>query len=103
MSEMQIINEFRNIWTIAFLKNQGENKKSRRHALELRRFFESTPAARLQAEARLAGPPAKRANNGAVTALSVRDYHVYVPLDCTAQKDQKEVLRAFSLFTKLRL
>ena len=35
----------------------------------------------------------------AVTALSVRDYYVYVPMDCTAQKDEKEVLQAFSLFT----
>ena len=35
----------------------------------------------------------------AVTAFSVRDYHVYVPMDCTAQKDEKEVLQAFSLFT----
>jgi nicotinamidase-related amidase len=34
----------------------------------------------------------------AVTALSVRDYHVYVPMDCTAQKDEKEILQAFSLF-----
>ena len=32
-------------------------------------------------------------------ALSVRDYHVYVPMDCKAQKDEKEVLQAFSLFT----
>ena len=35
----------------------------------------------------------------AVMAFSVRDYHVYVPIDCTAQKDEKEVLQAFSLFT----
>jgi nicotinamidase-related amidase len=35
----------------------------------------------------------------AVTALSVRDYHVYVPMDCTAQKDEKEILQTFSLFT----
>ncbi|HEY2988237.1 MAG TPA: isochorismatase family cysteine hydrolase [Candidatus Binatia bacterium] len=35
----------------------------------------------------------------AVMGFSVRDYHVYVPLDCTAQKDEKEVLQAFSLFT----
>ena len=32
-------------------------------------------------------------------ALSVRDYHVYVPMDCTAQKDEREVLQTFSLFT----
>jgi nicotinamidase-related amidase len=35
----------------------------------------------------------------AVMAFSVRDYHVYVPIDCTTQKDEKEVLQAFSLFT----
>lgn len=35
----------------------------------------------------------------AVMAFSVRDYHVYVPIDCTAQKDEKEMLQAFSLFT----
>jgi len=35
----------------------------------------------------------------AVMAFSVRDYHVYVPMDCTAQKDEKEVLQTFSLFT----
>jgi nicotinamidase-related amidase len=35
----------------------------------------------------------------AVMALSVRDYYVYVPMDCTAQREEKEVLQAFSLFT----
>jgi len=35
----------------------------------------------------------------AVMGFSVRDYHVYVPVDCTTQKDEKEVLQAFSLFT----
>jgi nicotinamidase-related amidase len=35
----------------------------------------------------------------AVMGFSVRDYRVYVPIDCTAQKDEKEVLQAFSLFT----
>jgi nicotinamidase-related amidase len=35
----------------------------------------------------------------AVTAFSIRDYHVYVPMDCTAQRDEKEILQAFSLFT----
>jgi nicotinamidase-related amidase len=35
----------------------------------------------------------------AVMGFSVRDYHVYVPMDCTAQRDEKEVLQAFSLFT----
>jgi len=35
----------------------------------------------------------------AVTAFSVRDYRVYVPMDCTAQRDEKEILQAFSLFT----
>ena len=35
----------------------------------------------------------------AVMALSVRNYHVFVPMDCTAQKDEKEILQTFSLFT----
>jgi len=35
----------------------------------------------------------------AVMGFSVRDYRVYVPIDCTTQKDEKEVLQAFSLFT----
>jgi nicotinamidase-related amidase len=35
----------------------------------------------------------------AVMGFSVRDFHVYVPMDCTAQKDEREVLQAFSLFT----
>jgi nicotinamidase-related amidase len=35
----------------------------------------------------------------AVMGFSVRDFHVYVPMDCTAQKDEKEMLQAFSLFT----
>jgi nicotinamidase-related amidase len=35
----------------------------------------------------------------AVMAFSVRDYHVYVPMDCTAQKDENDVLQTFSLFT----
>lgn len=35
----------------------------------------------------------------AVMGFSVRDYHVYVPIDCTAQRDEREVLQAFSLFT----
>jgi nicotinamidase-related amidase len=35
----------------------------------------------------------------AVMGFSVRDYHVYVPMDCTAHRDEKEVLQAFSLFT----
>jgi nicotinamidase-related amidase len=35
----------------------------------------------------------------AVIGFSVRDYHVYVPMDCTAHRDEKEVLQAFSLFT----
>ena len=35
----------------------------------------------------------------AVIGFSVRDYHVYVPMDCTAQRDEKEILQAFSLFT----
>ena len=35
----------------------------------------------------------------AVMGFSVRDYHVYVPMDCTTQNDEKQVLQAFSLFT----
>ena len=35
----------------------------------------------------------------AVMGLSVRDYHVYVPTDCTPHNDEKQVLQAFSLFT----
>jgi nicotinamidase-related amidase len=35
----------------------------------------------------------------AVMGLSVRNYHVYVPVDCTAHNDEKQVLQAFSLFT----
>jgi nicotinamidase-related amidase len=35
----------------------------------------------------------------AVMGFSIRDYYVYVPLDCTAQRDEKEKLQAFSLFT----
>jgi nicotinamidase-related amidase len=35
----------------------------------------------------------------AVMGFSVRDYHVYVPMDCTAHNDETQVLQAFSLFT----
>ena len=35
----------------------------------------------------------------AVTGLSIRDYYVYVPMDCTAHNDEQQVLQAFSLFT----
>lgn len=35
----------------------------------------------------------------AVMGFSVRDYHVYVPMDSTTQNDEKQVLQAFSLFT----
>lgn len=34
----------------------------------------------------------------AVTGFSIRDYCVYVPLDCTGQRDEKEKLQAFTLF-----
>ena len=34
----------------------------------------------------------------AVMGFSVRDFYVYVPLDCTTQRDEKEKLQAFSLF-----
>jgi nicotinamidase-related amidase len=35
----------------------------------------------------------------AVMGFSVRDYHVYVPMDCTTHNDEKQILQAFSLFT----
>jgi nicotinamidase-related amidase len=35
----------------------------------------------------------------AVVGFSIRDYYVYVPMDCTAHNDEKQVLQAFSLFT----
>ena len=35
----------------------------------------------------------------AVMGFSVRDFHVYVPMDCTTHNDEKQVLQAFSLFT----
>jgi nicotinamidase-related amidase len=35
----------------------------------------------------------------AVMGFSIRDFYVYVPLDCTTQRDEKEKLQAFSLFT----
>jgi nicotinamidase-related amidase len=35
----------------------------------------------------------------AVMGFSIRDYYVYVPLDCTTQRDEKEKLQAFTLFT----
>ena len=34
----------------------------------------------------------------AVTGFSIRDYYVYVPMDCTAAKDQTETLLSFSLY-----
>ena len=34
----------------------------------------------------------------AVTGFSIRDYYVYVPMDCTAAKDQTETLQSFSLY-----
>jgi hypothetical protein len=30
--------------------------------------------------------------------FSIRDYYVYVPLDCTTQREEKEKLQAFSQF-----
>jgi len=47
----------------------------------------------------VAGISTRNCVQSAVMGFSVRDYHVYVPMDCTAQKDEKEVLQAFSLFT----
>lgn len=34
----------------------------------------------------------------AVTGFSIRDYYVYVPMDCTAAKDDTETLQSFSLY-----
>jgi nicotinamidase-related amidase len=34
----------------------------------------------------------------AVTGFSIRDYYVYVPMDCTASKDETETLLSFSLY-----
>jgi len=34
----------------------------------------------------------------AVMGFSIRDFHVYVPIDTTTQRDQKEKLQAFSQF-----
>jgi nicotinamidase-related amidase len=34
----------------------------------------------------------------AVMGFSIRDYYVYAPLDCTAQRDEKDKLQAFTLF-----
>jgi hypothetical protein len=31
--------------------------------------------------------------------FSIRDFYVYVPVDCTTQRDQKEKLQAFTQFT----
>lgn len=35
----------------------------------------------------------------AVTGFSIRSYYVYVPIDCTDQREEEEKLQAFSLFT----
>jgi nicotinamidase-related amidase len=35
----------------------------------------------------------------AVMGFSIRDFYVYVPVDCTTQRDQKEKLQAFTQFT----
>jgi nicotinamidase-related amidase len=34
----------------------------------------------------------------AVTGFSIRDYYVYVPMDCTAAKDEVDTLLSFSLY-----
>jgi nicotinamidase-related amidase len=34
----------------------------------------------------------------AVTGFSIRDYYVYVPMDCTAAKDEVETLQSFTLY-----
>jgi len=35
----------------------------------------------------------------AVMGFSIRDFYVYVPTDCTTQREEQEKLQAFSLFT----
>lgn len=35
----------------------------------------------------------------AVTGFSIRSFYVYVPIDCTDQREEEEKLQAFSLFT----
>jgi nicotinamidase-related amidase len=35
----------------------------------------------------------------AVMGFSIRDFYVYVPIDCTTQREEQEKLQAFSLFT----
>ena len=45
------------------------------------------------------GIAARGCVQSAVMGFSVRDYYVYVPMDCTAQKEEKEILQAFTLFT----
>jgi nicotinamidase-related amidase len=35
----------------------------------------------------------------AVGGFHIRDYYLYVPMDCTTQKKEEDVLQAFSLFT----
>lgn len=35
----------------------------------------------------------------AVTGFSIRSYYVYVPIDCTGQREEEEKLQAFSLFS----
>jgi nicotinamidase-related amidase len=34
----------------------------------------------------------------AVTGFSIRDYYVYVPIDCAAAKEEVETLQSFSLY-----
>ncbi len=47
----------------------------------------------------VAGVSTRNCVQSAVIGFSVRDYHVYVPIDCTTHNDEKQVLQAFSLFT----
>ncbi len=45
------------------------------------------------------GIAARGCVQAAVMGFSHRDYYVYVPMDCTASRDEKETLQSFSLYT----
>jgi nicotinamidase-related amidase len=45
------------------------------------------------------GIAARGCVQSAVMGFSIRDFHVYVPIDCTTQRDEKEKLQAFTLFS----
>ncbi len=44
------------------------------------------------------GVAARSCVQAAVAQFSIRDYYVYVPMDCIGQPDEKEVLQALSFF-----